>query len=123
MKIYLIFVVAIYAALSCSVYVSINYFDLSRPGTISVLAFLGAMTYHVILESVIDVDDFEEKFNFSDYLSDFKYCFMAGFTAFLSISALGSGASMIHSGLYYSGAFLIIVGAIIWVIVGLERNA
>jgi len=109
--------------LALILYILFNVFELQYAKLITSLAFIGSLIYHFIMESMIDMDDYDEKIELKDFMQDFKYCAIVGLIPFLTISLLGIGFSLLNSGSIIVGVIFMIIGVCIWGYTHAEKHA
>lgn len=75
------------------------------------------------MESLIDMDDYDEKIELKDFMQGFKYCAIVGLIPFLTISLLGIGISLLNSGSIIIGIVFMTIGVCIWGYAHAEKHA
>jgi len=122
MKLYFSVVLGIYVLLSVGLYLALDWINLGYIRATVGCSFAGALMYHLYMESIIGMDDYDEKTTFREFVKDFWYCFAVGMIAFISIALAIVGFGLMKSEKHLVG-FLLIILAVIFVIVTHSRKS
>lgn len=112
MKQYFILIVIFYALIAALQFFGISLFQFEKGNVVivSFITFAASLIGHLFMESVIDIDDIDEKQSLRAYLSDFPYAALIGGMIFLVATLVGVGYLLLINGYTFTGWLLALIG-------------